>query len=432
MFSFIKRTFISLSIRNYRIFFSGQVVSLIGTWIQRTTMGWFVYRLTNSALLLGVVTFLSMIPSVFISPFVGAWVDRLNRHKMVIGTQIAFCVQSSLLAILVLTGVINEYVQYPILLLALFQGMIEAVDSPMRQNLLIDLVGDKKLLPNAIATNSAMFNGARLIGPAVGGLLIVLFSEGVCFAINAASYIPVIVSLFFIHIEYPKLKPRTESTLRKIAEGWKYAYQSFPIRYLIMNLAIYTLFGFSYSTLLPVFARDILHGNSGTQGLLMSTAGIGALTGAFVLASRSNIKGMQMRLIVVGLVASSALILFSHSTFLYLSMLMMLFIGFGMMNITATTNTLLQTMVSDEMRGRVLSTYTMTFQSMSPFGGLLVGWLTSKYGPQTSMLLCALVCFIWSLNSLRNLPRFSKDMLKMLVANSNSSVYRTPRLRLNK
>ncbi|MDD4148345.1 MAG: MFS transporter, partial [Candidatus Cloacimonetes bacterium] len=169
MFSFIKRTFISLSIRNYRIFFSGQVVSLIGTWIQRTTMGWFVYRLTNSALLLGVVTFLSMIPSVFISPFVGAWVDRLNRHKMVIGTQIAFCVQSSLLAILVLTGVINEYVQYPILLLALFQGMIEAVDSPMRQNLLIDLVGDKKLLPNAIATNSAMFNGARLIGPAVGG-----------------------------------------------------------------------------------------------------------------------------------------------------------------------------------------------------------------------------------------------------------------------
>ncbi|MDD2719330.1 MAG: MFS transporter [Candidatus Cloacimonetes bacterium] len=432
MISFLRRTFISLSIRNYRIFFSGQAVSLIGTWIQRTTMGWFVYRLSNSALLLGVVTFLSMIPSVFISPFVGAWADRLNRHKMVIGTQIAFFTQSSLLAILVLSGVINENVQYPILLLALFQGMIEAVDSPMRQNLLIDLIGDKKMLPNAIATNSAMFNGARLIGPAVGGLLIVLFSEGVCFAINAATYIPVIISLFFIRIVYPKLKPRTESTVKKIIGGWKYVYHSFPIRYLIMNLAIYTLFGFSYSTLLPVFARDILRGNSGTQGLLMSTAGIGALTGAFMLASKSSIKGMQLRLIGVGLLASSALILFSRSTYLYLSMLMMLFIGFGMMMTTATTNTLLQSMVSDEMRGRVLSTYTMTFQSMSPFGGLLVGWLTSRYGPQASMLLCASVCFIWSLNGLRMLPRFGKDMLKMLVLNSNSSVYRAPKLRLNK
>jgi len=432
MIGFIRKTFISLSIRNYRIFFSGQAVSLIGTWIQRTTMGWFVYRLTNSAWLLGVVTFLSMIPSVFISPFVGAWADRVNRHHTVIGTQIAFLVQSSLLATLVLTGVINENVKYPILLLALFQGMIEAVDSPIRQNLLIDLIGDKKLLPNAIATNSAMFNGARLIGPAIGGLFIILFSEGVCFAINAATYVPVIVSLFFIRISYPALKPRTESTLQKIASGWRYVYRSFPIRYLIMNLAIYTLFGYSYSTLLPVFARDILNGNSGTQGLLMSTAGIGALSGAFVLASKTSIKGMQLRLIGVGLIASTALILFSRSSVLYLSMLMMLFIGFGMMMTNATTNTLIQSLVSDEMRGRVLSTYTMTFQSMSPFGGLLVGSLTSRFGPQAALMICAIVCFVWSLNGLRLLPRFSKDMLKMLVMNSNSSVYRAPKLRFTK
>jgi MFS family permease len=432
MFGYLRKTFVSLSIRNYRIFFSGQVVSLIGTWIQRTTMGWFVYRLTNSAWLLGVVTFLSMIPSVFISPFVGAWADRVNRHHTVIGTQIAFFVQSSLLATLVLTGVINQNVQYPILILALFQGIIEAVDSPIRQNLLIDLIGDKKLLPNAIATNSAMFNSARLIGPAVGGLLIILFSEGVCFAINAATYLPVIISLFFIKLSYPALKPRTESTLKKIASGWKYAYQSFPIRYLIMNLAIYTLFGYSYSTLMPVFAKDILMGNSGTQGLLMSTAGIGALAGAFVLASRTSIKGMHLRLIGVGLMASSALILFSRSSMLGLSMVMMLFIGFGMMMTNATTNTLLQSIVSDDMRGRVLSTYTMTFQSMSPFGGLLVGSLASKFGPQTALLLCASVCMLWSLNGLRILPRFSNDMLKMLVRNSNSSVYRAPRLRFTK
>ena len=432
MISFLKKTFVSLGVRNYRIFFSGQAVSLIGTWIQRTTMGWYVYRLTNSAWLLGVVTFLSMIPSVFISPFVGAWADRINRHHTLIGTQFAFLIQSGLLAILVLTNVINENLLYPILLLALFQGMIEAVDSPIRQTLLIDLVGDKKLIPNAIATNSAMFNSARLIGPAVGGLLIILFSEGVCFAINSASYIPVIISLFFIRIKYPKLLPRTESTLKKIAGGWKYVYHSFPIRYLIMNLAVYTLFGYSYSTLMPVFARDILNGNSGTQGLLMSTAGIGALVGAFVLASKTSIKGMQFRLIGVGLLASTSLMLFSRSTMLAFSMIMMLFIGFGMMMNNATTNTLLQSLVSDEMRGRVLSTYTMTFQSMSPFGGLLVGSLTSKFGPQTSLLLCASVCFLWSINGLRTLPRFSKSMLKMLVLNSNSSVYRSPKLRLSK
>lgn len=432
MLRYLRNTFVSLSIRNYRIFFSGQVVSLIGTWIQRTTMGWFVYRLTNSAWMLGVVTFLSMIPSMFISPFVGAWADRLNRLHTVIGTQIAFLLQSSILATLVLTGVINKNLRYPILLLALFQGIIEAVDSPIRQHLLIDLIGDKKLLPNAIATNSAMFNGARLIGPAVGGLLIIMFSEGVCFAINAATYIPVIVSLFFIKITYPALKPRTQSTLHKIASGWKYAYQSFPIRYLIINLAVYTLFGYSYSTLMPVFARDILNGNSGTQGLLMSTAGIGALVGAFVLASKTSIKGMQLRLIGVGLMASSALILFSRSTMIGLSMAMMLFIGFGMMMTNATTNTLLQSIVSDEMRGRVLSTYTMTFQSMSPFGGLLVGSLAGRYGPRIALLLCASVCFLWSLNGLRLLPRFSKDMLKMLVRNSNSSVYRAPKLRFTK
>jgi MFS family permease len=432
MISFLKKTFVSLGVRNYRIFFSGQAVSLIGTWIQRTTMGWYVYRLTNSAWLLGVVTFLSMIPSVFISPFVGAWADRINRHHTLIGTQFAFLIQSGLLAILVLTNVINENLLYPILLLALFQGMIEAVDSPIRQTLLIDLVGDKKLIPNAIATNSAMFNSARLIGPAVGGLLIILFSEGVCFAINSASYIPVIISLFFIRIKYPKLLPRTESTLKKIAGGWKYVYHSFPIRYLIMNLAVYTLFGYSYSTLMPVFARDILNGNSGTQGLLMSTAGIGALVGAFVLASKTSIKGMQFRLIGVGLLASTSLMLFSRSTMLAFSMIMMLFIGFGMMMNNATTNTLLQSLVSDEMRSRVLSTYTMTFQSMSPFGGLLVGSLTSKFGPQTSLLLCASVCFLWSINGLRTLPRFSKSMLKMLVLNSNSSVYRSPKLRLSK
>ncbi|MDD3578825.1 MAG: MFS transporter [Candidatus Cloacimonetes bacterium] len=431
MFKFLKKTFVSLSIRNYRLFFWGQLLSLIGTWIQRTTMSWFVYRLTNSAMILGLVTFLSMIPSVFISPFVGAMADRWNRHQAIIYTQIAFFVQNTILAILVLSNVISKDFVLPIFILALMQGIIEAVDSPVRQALLIDLVGDKKMLPNAIATNSAMFNGARLIGPAVGGLLIMLFSEGVCFAINAASYLPIIISLQFIRVSYPELRPATQSVIKKIAAGWKYAYQSFPIRFLISNLAVYTLFGYSYSTLIHMFAKDVLGGNSSTQGLLMSTAGIGALAGAIILASKSSIRGLQIRLVMVGLIASAGLIVFSRSSTLFLSMLMMLFIGFGMMMNTATTNTLIQSIVSDEMRSRVLSVYTMSFMSMTPFGGLLAGTLAANLGPQIALLVSASICMIWSFNGLRLLPRFTRDMLKMLVSNSNSAAYRSPRLRYN-
>lgn len=430
MFKFLKKTFISLSIRNYRLFFCGQAVSLIGTWIQRTTLGWYVYRLTNSAFLLGLVMFLSMIPSLFISPFVGAWADRWNRHQVVIGTQVAFLIQNAILAILVLTNVINSQVTYPILILAALQGIIVAVDSPVRQTLLIDLIGDKKMLPNAIATNSAMFNGARLIGPALGGFLIVLFNEGVCFAINAASYLPVIFTLSLIRIKYPSLKPQTESTLRKIIDGYRYVYHSFPIRFLIINLAVYMLFAFSYSTLIPIFAKDVLHGDSGTQGLLMSTAGIGALIGSFILASKNSIKGLQFRLLLVGIVASISLMLFSRSTSLILSMALMFFIGFGLMMNNATTNTLIQSLVSDDMRGRVLSTYTTTFMSMSPLGGLLAGTISSYLGAQTTILIFATICLLWSLYGLRILPRFSKGMLKMLVLNSNHSVYRIPPSRL--
>ena len=339
--------------------------------------------------------------------------------------------QNTILAVLVLTNVINENLTYPILLLALMQGIIEAVDSPTRQALLIDLVGDKKMIPNAIATNSAMFNGARLVGPAVGGLLIVLFSEGVCFAINAASYLPIIISLQFIRVSYPKVPKSSQPIFQKIAAGWIYVYHSFPIRFLIVNLAVYTLFGYSYSTLIPIFARDILGGNSGTQGLLMSTAGIGALVGAVILASKSSIRGLQLRLIVVGLIASAGLIVFSRSNMLALSMLMMLFIGFGIMMNTATTNTLIQSIVSDDMRTRVLSAYTMSFMSMTPFGGLLARSLSSRLGAQTALLICASICFLWSLTSLRLLPRFTRDMLKMLVSNSNSAAYRAPKLRMN-
>lgn len=432
MFGFLRRTFVSLSIRNYRLFFMGQGISLVGTWIQRTTMGWFVYRITGSALLLGLVSFLSMIPSVPISPFVGAWADRWNRHHTIIITQTAFFIQNSLLAIMVLGGRINQNVHYPLLIFALLQGIIEAVDAPIRQNLVIDLVGDKSMIPNAIATNSAMFNAARLVGPALGGFLIILFSEGICFALNAISYIPVIFTLCLIRITYPAIKPERDSTLKKILDGWRYVYRNIPIRFLLANLSIYTLFGMSYTTLIPIFAKDILKGNSGTQGLLMSTAGIGALTGSLILASRKSIKGMVERLVYIGCGVSLAMMVFSRSQSLPFSMFMMLFIGFGMMMTMATTNTLIQSIVSDEMRGRVLSAYTMAFMSTSPFGGLLLGALSSKIGAQSTMMISAGICMLWSLGALKYVQRFSRRILRMLVLNDNASIYRAPRMRLVK
>ncbi|MDD4309451.1 MAG: MFS transporter [Candidatus Cloacimonetes bacterium] len=428
MFSKLKGLFISLSIRNYRIFCMGQGISLIGTWIQRTTMGWFVYRLTGSAFLLGLVSFLSMIPSVFISPFAGAWADRWNRHHIMILTQVAFFIQTSVLAILVLSGTINENVQYPILIMAILQGIIEAIDAPIRQSFVIDLVQKRSMLPNAIATNSAMFNGARLIGPAVGGLLIILLSEGVCFALNAFSYIPVIISLLFIRIHYPPVVKSSESTFKKIMDGWKYSWSSYPIRFLVLNLAIYTLFGMSYTTLMPVFAKDILHGNSGTQGILMSTAGIGALTGSMFLASKKFIKGMALRLIITGLSFSLSLICFALSGSMWLSMFLMLFIGFSGMMTMATTNTLIQSVVADDMRGRVIALYTMAFSSMAPFGSLVMGTLTSHFGARYTLIICSTIFLLWSLSSLRHSSQFLRGILRMLVISNNKEMYRVKSL----
>ncbi|MFO8145371.1 MAG: MFS transporter, partial [Candidatus Syntrophosphaera sp.] len=273
MFKF-RDLFVSLKVRNYRLFFFGQSVSLIGTWVQRTTMSWLVYRLTGSPMLLGVVVFLSMIPSLFISPFAGAWADKWNRHRTLIATQSFFMLQAAFLAVGVLSGFINAERWWPLLALSLMQGVIQAFDSPFRQHFLLDLVNKRSLLPNAIASNSTVFNAARLIGPSIGGILIILVGEGICFAINAASYLAVIIAMLMIRITYPARQQSSQSTVQKILEGWKYAWQSFPIRFLIGNLCIFMLFAMSYAAVIPIFARDVLEGTAGTQGLLLSSAGV--------------------------------------------------------------------------------------------------------------------------------------------------------------
>ncbi len=419
-----KNMFRALTVRNYRLFFAGQGISLIGTWIQRTTMGWFVYRLTESPFLLGLISFLSMIPSIFISPFAGTWADRWNRHKIIIGTQIAFFIQSSLLALFVVTGVIDSSRIWVLMLLSVAQGMIEGIDAPIRQSFVIDLVKVRSMVPNAIAMNSAMFNGARLIGPALGGFLIQAFGEGLCFSINAVTYIAVILMLFMMRIQYEPAVPDKESTLKKILEGWSYAWHQFPIRVLVMNLAVYTMFGMSYATILPVFVRDVLKGQSSTMGLMLSTAGIGALLGSFFLASRTTIRGIANRMLFIGAGVSATLIVFSFSKNIYINMPLMVIIGFGMMMQMASTNTLIQSVVDDKMRGRVLSIYTMAFTAVTPFGSLLVGSLSSTWGVQPALAICALVCLIWSLSGFSILGKFTRSVLRMLVRSKNQEIYR--------
>ncbi|MCB5257754.1 MAG: MFS transporter [Candidatus Cloacimonadaceae bacterium] len=420
----LKELFISLTVRNYRLFFFGQLISVIGTWVQRTAMTWYVYRLTHSPMLLGVVGFLSMVPALFISPFAGAWTDHWNRKRTLIGTQTLFMLQAFLLALGVLTGYINEDRWWPLLILALCQGCIEGFDAPFRQNFVLDLVEKRSLLPNAIATNSALFNSARLIGPSIGGIMIVLVGEGICFLINALSYLAVISSLIAIRIRYQKPPKSKDNIFIKIKEGWSYSWRNLPIRWLIANLGVFMLFAMSYTSIIPVFARDILQGDAKTQGLLLTCAGVGALASALYMASRKTIKGLPWISIIMGCIGSLGLIGFAQSANLWISMLMMVFVGMGLTIQMAITNTLLQTISFPSMRGRVLSVYTMTLNSISPFGSLLVGWLTHEIGPRVAVTICASICLLWSLSSLRLLPKVSQNIIRMLVKNKNTELYR--------
>ncbi len=413
VFSFSKNLFTALKVKNYRVFFTGQSISLIGTWVQRTTMGWFVYRVTGSAFLLGLIGFLSQIPSVFISPFAGVWADHWNRHLILKITQISALFQALFLALMVLTNNINIWL---IIILSLLHGIIEAVDAPARQSFVIDLVGKRHLLPNAIALNSAMFNGARLIGPAVAGILIATFNEGICFGLNAISYIAVIISLYMITVPIRERRDAEQSMFSHIKKGWKYAFSHLPIRYLIGNISFFTFFGMSYAVLIPIFAKDVLRGNSQTLGYLMSAAGIGAFTGAMYLAGRKSIQGLNQKMIIGAISVSLALIVFSISKTFILSMSLMLFIGFGLMMQMASSNTIIQSIVADDMRGRVMSLHSMAFMSIAPFGSLMVGSLSSKLGAPFSLALCGFFCLIWSVYGLALMPKLVTNINSLLIS----------------
>lgn len=406
----LKEMFRALRYRNYRLFFSGQFISLIGTWMQQIAMSWLVYKLTNSAFLLGAIGFMGQMPVFLITPFAGVFADRWNKHKVLVVTQTLSMIQALVLSALVLTHTITLW---QIICLQIFLGLINAFDIPVRQSFIVHMVEKKEDLGNAIALNSSMVNGARLVGPSIAGVLIAAVGEGICFLVNGLSYIAVIIALLAMKIPQVKQISSGKKMLQELKGGFKYAFGFMPIRYIILFLGLVSLVGMPYAILMPIFAKDILHGGPHTFGFLMGLAGIGALVGALYLASRKSAFGLEKIIVYGAGIFGCSLIAFSLSKVLWLSMILMLFAGFGMMIQMASSNTLLQTITDDDKRGRVMSFYTMAFMGMAPFGSLLAGWMASVMGAPNTLLIGGIFCIIGALMFSKKLPLFKELVYKV-------------------
>lgn len=397
----IKQVLRSLRNRNYRLFFGGQGISLVGTWMQQIALGWLVYRLTDSAFLLGLVSFAGQIPTFILASLAGVLADRYNRHKILIITQTLAMLQASILAVLTLTHTIQIW---HIIFLSVFAGLVNAFDLPTRQSFVIELVDDKSDLSNAIALNSSMFNTARLVGPTIAGILISILGEGLCFLLNAISFIAVIIALMMMHI-VPKIETiKKEKVLKGLKEGLRYAYNFKPIKVLLLFLGLVSLTGAPYTVLMPIFAKDILKGNANTLGFLFGSVGVGALVGGIYLASRESVLGLGRWIAISSIIFALGLILFSVSQNYILSIILMLFTGFGMMVQMASTQTLLQTLVDDDKRGRIMSLYVMAFMGTAPIGSLIAGTLASKFGALLTILSGGVICLIGSAIFAKYLP----------------------------
>jgi MFS family permease len=381
----------SLKSRNYRLFFIGQGVSLIGTWMQVIALSWLVYDLTDSALLLGLVGFFSQVPSFFIAPFSGVLVDRWNRHRILVATQALSMIQAFILAFLTLSGKITIL---QVILLSLGLGLINAFDMPARQAFVIEMVEKRSDLANAIALNSSMVNSARLIGPAIAGILVAAVGEGFCFLINGITFMAVIFSLLAMRFKKKSENKYSNNILHDIKEGFRYSFGFIPIRSILLFLGLVSFIGMPYTVLMPIFAKDILHGGPNLLGYLMSLGGIGALLGGIYLASRKTVVGLGRILAAATGIFGISLILFSTSQILWLSLLMMLVSGFGMIIHIAASNTILQTITEDDKRGRVMSFFTMAFMGMTPFGTLLEGALANWIGAANTVLISGGICIL--------------------------------------
>jgi MFS family permease len=385
--------FRALKHRNFQLFFAGQLVSLIGTWMQSTAQLWLVYRMTNSPALLGIFGFASQIPILFLASFGGYVGDRYNRHRGVIWTQTTAMILSFVLAALTLIGAVRVW---EIILIAFFAGIVNAFDVPIRQAFLVQMVG-KEDLPNAIALNSSIFNGARIVGPALAGFAIAWIGEGWCFFLNGISFLAVIIALLMMRLD--KFEPRASkgSPLQNFVQGFRFAMSDRPIRSALLLLSLMSLLGMQYSVFMPIFARDILHGGPSRLGLLMSFAGVGAIAGALHFAGRTDYKGLVEWIAATSTTCSLGIVLFSQSRVYWLSAVALLAVGFSATSQMAATNTMVQGRVPDELRGRIMAVYATMVMGVQPLGALIAGGVAKRIGAPHALTAFGTICFLGSL-----------------------------------
>ncbi|HPC72917.1 MAG TPA: MFS transporter [Syntrophales bacterium] len=391
--------------RNYRLFFGGQAVSLVGTWMQQIAMSWLVYRMTDSPFLLGFVGFASQIPAFLFSPIAGVYADRWHRYHLLIATQSLASLQAFVLAFLTLSGFVQVW---HLVLLSFFLGIVNSFDIPIRQSFVIELLERKEDLGNAIALNSSLFNGARLVGPSIAGVVIAFVGEGICFLLNAVSFFAIIITLLAMRIPKKEVRTRHAPLRESLIEGYRYIRDFIPMRYILLQLSLMSFMGMPYAVLMPVFARDILHGGPHTLGFLMGASGFGALVGALFLASRRSVLGMGRLIALMSGTFGVGIIAFALSRVFLFSIVMMLVTGFGMMVLTVSSNTILQTIVDDDKRGRVMSFFAVSFMGVAPFGSLFAGSLASRIGAPDTLVITGLCCILGALLFYRKLPEIRK------------------------
>lgn len=377
--------------RNLRLYFGGQLISMIGTWMQQMALSWLVYRLTNSAYMLGVIGFTTMAPSILLTPIAGMVADRTNRHRLVIITQILAMIQAGLLAAVTLSG--HPQI-WQLLVLGTFMGVISAFDLPTRQTFLIDMLDDKEQMTNAIATGSSIMTVTRLIGPALAGVCIATIGEGMCFLANAASYVPVIIALCFVRAHQRAVPPSPLSAIGQIKEGFAYAFGFRPLRALILLMALISLFAMPFTVLMPAFAKDVFHGNASTLGILTTASGVGSLIGAIFLASRKGVLGLGKWISISCALFGVGLCAFGMSRSIILASVTLVLVGFGSMVQMASCNTLVQTIVQEDKRGRVMSIFMMAFMGLAPFGAMAAGALANTIGVGTTVTISGVICLI--------------------------------------
>ena len=398
----------ALRSRNFKLYFAGQGVSLVGTWMTRIATSWLVYRLTGSALLLGVVSFAGQIPTFLLAPFAGVWIDRFDRRTLLVWTQALAALQSLWLAALTLT---HRVTMHEILALSMMQGLINAFDMPGRQSALVLMVDEKESLKSAIALNSSMVNVARMVGPALAGIVIAGVGEGWCFLIDGVSYLAVIGSLVAMRLRGAGVKRGQAKMLEQLKDGWAYVSGFAPVRTILLLFALVSLMGVPYLVLMPMFAKQVLHGGAHTLGFLSAASGVGALISATTLAFRKSVRGLTQMIAIAAAMFGAGLILLGTSHWLALSVVALMVVGFGMMQCVAASNTIIQTLVPEDKRGRVMSYYTMAFMGMAPWGSLLAGGLAHHLGPQVTVMITGATCIVgagWyatQLNRIRKVMR---------------------------